>query len=132
MNKEAKIFGELLGLGISLILLMYVGPILPFLTEDYALWLSFAIAATVVSFLLNIVKHLIKKPFFFGLEALSLVPSFFSTYLLLQIFPLDFSRIGIPVLTEVARIALYFALFAMVIAFIVHCVKLITFSPVKS
>jgi len=132
MSKEVKIFGELVGLGISLVLLVYIGPILPFLTEDYALWLPFAIAATVVSFLLNMVKHLIRKPFSFGFEALALVPSFFSTYLLLQIFPLDFSRIGIPVLTEVARIALYFALFAMVIAFIVNCVKLVSSSPEKS
>ena len=132
MNKEAKIFGELVGLGISLVLLLYIGPILPFLTEDYSLWLPFAIAATVVSFLLNIVKHLIRKPFSFGFEALSLVPSFLSTFLLLQIFPLDFSRIGVPVLTEVARIALYFALFAMIIAFVVNCVKLITFSSKKS
>lgn len=119
----ASVFGELLGLVISLVVVLYIFPKLPFVTGSYSLWLPIAIWTTVISGFFDIGKFCVPKRFFDGLKAIALLPDAYSTYMMARIFPFDFSLVGFAWLNSFIQPFLYFAAGAVVIAFIVHLVK---------
>ena len=127
-KKSSSIFGELLGLAISLAVVIYLIPQLPFITKNYSLWLPVAIYTTIISSVFDVAKYIAHKKLYFIFKALALLPDIFSTVKLIQIFPLDFSLVHLAWLNSAFHTLLYLCIFGTSIAFIVNIVKSCTYS----
>ena len=132
MNNETKkwggVIGEIIGIIVAFVLLIYVGPLFPFITQEYSLWLPIALGTTVITSLFNIIKRLFTMPTSFAFEALSVIPGMYSTAKLIEIFPLDFGLIGFSFMNTVVLYGLYFVMIVLGFSFIISGVKFVTFS----
>lgn len=130
MSQKTKngiaVFGELLGLAISLIINIYLLPNLPFITDSYTLWLPVGIATSVISSVFDIAKYCMHKRYYPILKALATIPDVISVYVLVKIFPFDFSMLGYGELNGIIRFALGISIVGMMIAVIVNTVKFAT------
>jgi hypothetical protein len=126
-----KIFGELVGLAISLFMLFVVFPKLPFITEKYYLWRPIALWTTIAGSFLKILKHAANFNVLARLsEMIELSLALYSTYMLIRIFPLDFANIGYPAFNIYFPYLMYVAIFGMSMAIIVNFFRI--FFPEKS
>lgn len=129
-SKPVKIFGELIGYAIFLLFLFVIFPILPFVTDDYSLWLPIAFWATTIGTFLKILKHATKSNTLARLfEIGNLLASLYSTYWLLVIFPVDFAEVGYGQIDFFFQILIYVVLAAIVLGIFVNFIRI--FIPEK-
>ena len=129
-SSSLKIFGELVGYGILLVLLFVIFPRLPFVTSDFSLWLPIAFWTATLGTLFKIFKHSTSINAAARLfEIGDITTSLYSTYWLIQIFPLDFSKFGYVQANYYFRVLLYIVLFAMMIGILVNFIRI--FMPEK-
>lgn len=102
---------------ISLVVMVYLVPLLPFVTNEYSQWLPIGINATVISAVIRMSRF----------KVFALLPAMYSTYYLAQIFPFNFGSVAGISLNPLIQLSLYISIFGMGIAFIVQVIKL--FSP---
>lgn len=119
----SAVFGELLGLAISVLANLYLLPILPFVTKEFSVWLPIGITVAVISTIFDIARIVGNKKYYHGLRSLSLAAETYSVFKLLQIFPFDFSLTGFGSLNSLVRFALGVSVFGMGAALIIHIVK---------
>ena len=120
-----KVFGELLGVLIAVVIMTVFLPRMAFVTKDYYIWLPIGIAASALSAFIKILGWLLGKPLIRRLaEIAALGVSFYSTYYLRRIFPFDFSVYGWEGMNQMIYFALGIALIGIVIGIGVNLVKL--------
>lgn len=125
-----KIFGELVGYGILLLMLFVIFPRLPFVTSGYPLWLPIAFWTATLGVVFKVFKHATSINAAARLfEIGDITTSLYSTYWLIQIFPLDFSNYGYGEMNYYFRLLLYIVLFAMIVGIIVNFLRI--FVPEK-
>ena len=130
-KRSAKVFGELIGLVIGLVLIIYVAPRFSFITDEYSLWMRIGVYATVISAAFKILKHITTtKPLKHIFEIANLLVSTYSTYALVSIYPFDFARVGYASFDSWFRLALQIAVVAMVFAVAINFVQI--FFPPKA
>lgn len=122
INKSA-IFGEVLGVVISLVVAIYLMPRLSFVTDSYSIWLPISIVTTLIDGTISVIKHLFTKPTKYLFELLAILPAMYSIYKLIEIFPFDFSLVGYPAVNAFVRIALQLVLVALSFAILANLVK---------
>jgi membrane-bound metal-dependent hydrolase YbcI (DUF457 family) len=129
-GRGASVLGEIIGLIISILLLLYIFPRLSFVTEDYVLWLPIALWTTVAGDTFKIFKHLtgIKalKKFF---EVISLLIAAYAIYKFIEIYPIDLAVVGYSNVDPVVRTALRFAVYALLLAVFANVIQV--FLPLK-
>jgi len=116
-----KIFAETLGMVISLAVMIYLLPKLPFISENYRLWLPVGIYTEIIGYIFKVIKHSVHlnatKRFF---EILNLIVSVYGIYYLIKIYPFDFGRVGFSETNGFVRFALIVAVFALLFAVLVN------------
>lgn len=129
----ASIVGELLGLGISIAVLVWLIPHLTITTPAYQLWLPIGLISTIISSVVKIIAKIIGGRIIFAAEIITLIVGMYSTYMLLHIFPVDFNRIGLNGLNDLFAFSLYIALIAMGFAIFINMIKFFTWTshPVR-
>jgi hypothetical protein len=124
--KTAKIIGEIVGFALFLFFLYVVLPDTSFVTNDYSTWTPIALWTTTLGTFLKIIKHAIDIDFLKRtLDIGSLILSAYSTYMLLVIYPLDFSRVGLSQLNQIFPFALNLAILAICIGIFVNIFKIL-------
>lgn len=129
--QKTEIFGEVLGIIISLLVAIYLMPKLPFVTDDYPLWLPISIATTLIDGLISIIKHFFAKPNKYLFELVAIFPAMYSIYKLVEIFPFDFALIGLEQVNGYIKLAFQLVLVALVFGIIGNLVKFLKFDQVK-
>ncbi|MFO0703868.1 MAG: hypothetical protein U0525_04045 [Patescibacteria group bacterium] len=122
-KKKTSIFGETLGLLISLLITVYLLPRASFVTSSYSEWLPIGVISAVVSYVIKLLKISATEKEAQGLKAISLLAEIYSVYNLYFIFPFDFSTVGVGVLNWTLRFAFGVSVIGMIIAFIIHLGK---------
>lgn len=124
----AGIFGEILGCVLGLyIVLNILSWHLPVITPSWSLYIPFATAAIVLTMILRLCMYAIpifriQKIFEIGSNLVAMV----SLYMLIIIFPFDFTQIGLYWANFWVKFALILALIGTGIAAIVSVVRMIT------
>lgn len=124
-SEPVKIFGELIGYVIGLIFLFVIFPRLVFVTSGYFDYLPIAFWATTLGTLFKVFKHAspvnaAKRIFEIG-DNLSTI---YSTYWLIIIYPLNFTKVGYGELNSLFRYFLFFVIFALAIAILVSFIRI--------
>ena len=127
-----KVIGEVVGVVIGGLILYYVLPILPFVTDKYGLWLPIGFNAMVWAAIFKSISYMLR--FRLVVRTARIAEhgiSMYSTNMLMRIFPFDFGRVGAESLNTILDWGLLIVIYILGIAIIVELVKLITFWPLK-
>ena len=123
---STEIFGELIGLIISILIAIYLMPKLPFVTDSYPTWLPITITTSILNTCFHIGKYLSKRPLVHAFEALSNLTSLYAIVMLIKIYPFDFSLVGYGIMNGLFIWLFKFVTLALGIAFITNVVKTIS------
>lgn len=123
-GNSTKTMGEILGFVIFLFMAFYLFPKFGFVTDKYVLWLPIGFWTTVASTLFRILKESVNSEAFKNLfEVGNLLPSIYSTYALIMIYPFNFEGVGYPIVDSILPLSFTIALWVMTIISIVRFLR---------
>jgi len=123
-SSKYGILSEILGLIIFIVIAYVIVPRFSFITQEYGLWLPIGLWTTVISTSFNILKRSTKSQNLKSLYTIgNIIPSMYSTYQLIKIYPFDFTGVGFPVMDTILPFALTVAIFGMGVALVINFFK---------
>lgn len=120
-----SVVGEILGMIVGTVVLVWVIPMFGFVLPTYLFWLPIGVATTVIGGGLKIIAKLVDGRIGTACELMATGFGLYSTYVLYRISPFDFGLVGWDMMQQLFPISLIMVMMVMVVVMLVQMVLLL-------